>query len=177
VAEVPVDRLPRLLGDLEPDRPTGLPLADCRAIDRVAVRRNILDPQSDHVTTAKLAVDGDVEEREIAYAACELQPSAYRPDMLRLKRWFRARQSAFVPRRARSLGGGACDEFEVHEVPPLLLKVVGLEMGGKSPFIVLDDARIDDDLIENAAMSAFCLLRRRHQDAVRWLQALRIAGP
>jgi len=35
------------------------------------------------------------------------------------------------------------------------LKVVGLEMGGKSPFIVLDDARLDDHLIENAAMSAF----------------------
>ncbi|WP_108661798.1 aldehyde dehydrogenase family protein [Acuticoccus kandeliae] len=35
------------------------------------------------------------------------------------------------------------------------LKIVGLEMGGKSPFIVLDDARIDDDLVEHAAMSAF----------------------
>jgi aldehyde dehydrogenase (NAD+)/gamma-glutamyl-gamma-aminobutyraldehyde dehydrogenase len=35
------------------------------------------------------------------------------------------------------------------------LKVVGLEMGGKSPFIVLDDAQLTDDLIEHAAMSAF----------------------
>ncbi len=35
------------------------------------------------------------------------------------------------------------------------LKVIGLEMGGKSPFIVLDDADLNDDLIENAAMSAF----------------------
>ena len=35
------------------------------------------------------------------------------------------------------------------------LKSVGLEMGGKSPFIVLDDAPIDDDLIEHAAMAAF----------------------
>ena len=31
------------------------------------------------------------------------------------------------------------------------LKGVGLEMGGKSPFIVLDDALINDDLIEHAA--------------------------
>ncbi len=35
------------------------------------------------------------------------------------------------------------------------LKGVGLEMGGKSPFIVLDDAKLSDDLIEHAAMSAF----------------------
>jgi len=35
------------------------------------------------------------------------------------------------------------------------LKSVGLEMGGKSPFIVLEDAAINDDLIEHAAMSAF----------------------
>lgn len=35
------------------------------------------------------------------------------------------------------------------------LKGVGLEMGGKSPFIVLEDAKLSDDLIEHAAMSAF----------------------
>ena len=35
------------------------------------------------------------------------------------------------------------------------LKTVGLELGGKSPFIVLSDARIDDDLIQHAVMAAF----------------------
>ena len=35
------------------------------------------------------------------------------------------------------------------------LKNVGLEMGGKSPFIVLDDAKITDSLIDNAINSAF----------------------
>ena len=35
------------------------------------------------------------------------------------------------------------------------LKTIGLEMGGKSPFIVLEDAKINDDLIDNALNSAF----------------------
>lgn len=35
------------------------------------------------------------------------------------------------------------------------LKGVGLELGGKSPFIVLDDAHISDELIDHAAMAAF----------------------
>ncbi|MGQ3027188.1 MAG: aldehyde dehydrogenase family protein, partial [Ferrovibrionaceae bacterium] len=35
------------------------------------------------------------------------------------------------------------------------LKSIGLEMGGKSPLIVLDDAEISDALIEHATMAAF----------------------
>src|SRR5262245_40433549 len=35
------------------------------------------------------------------------------------------------------------------------LKPVGLEMGGKSPMIVLDDAPITDDLVANAVSAAF----------------------
>ena len=35
------------------------------------------------------------------------------------------------------------------------LKTVGLEMGGKSPFIILEDAKVSDDLVEHAVTSAF----------------------
>ncbi len=34
------------------------------------------------------------------------------------------------------------------------MKTVGLEMGGKSPLIVLDDARIDDDFVNSVVMAA-----------------------
>ena len=42
------------------------------------------------------------------------------------------------------------------------LKTIGLEMGGKSPFIVLEDAKINDDLIDNAINSAFWNLSLIH---------------
>jgi len=38
------------------------------------------------------------------------------------------------------------------------LKTIGLEMGGKSPFLVLEDAKINDTLIDNAINSSFTLL-------------------
>ena len=56
------------------------------------------------------------------------------------------------------------------------LKPVGLELGGKSPFLVLEQARVTDDLIESAVMAAFwnggqnCsanmrqIVHRRHYD-------------
>src|SRR5205814_10445284 len=48
------------------------------------------------------------------------------------------------------------------------LKPVGLEMGGKSPFIVLDDAPIDDELVNFAVTSAF-----RSEEHTSELQSLR----
>lgn len=74
------------------------------------------------------------------------------------------------------------------------LKTVGLEMGGKSPFIVLDDADLSEGLIENAAMSAFwnagqnCsanmrqIVGRRHHDdfvhaVIRRADAIVIGDP
>lgn len=56
------------------------------------------------------------------------------------------------------------------------MKVIGLEMGGKSPFIVLDDAVLDDDTIENAAMSAFWNGGQNCSANMRQLVDRKIAG-
>jgi hypothetical protein len=52
--EVIIDRLPGLFGDLKPYRPAGLLLPDCRTLNRVSVRGNVLDFESDDVATSSL---------------------------------------------------------------------------------------------------------------------------
>src|SRR5208282_49916 len=75
-AEVFVDRLPGLFGDLEPHRPAGLLLADRGTFNGVAVWGNILDLESHDIATAQLAVDGEVEQRQVALAVCHLKLGA-----------------------------------------------------------------------------------------------------
>jgi hypothetical protein len=71
--DVVVDGLPRLLGQLEPDRPTGLLLPHHRAIDRITARCHVLDAQCDHVAAPQLAVDRKIEHRQIARSTIHLQ--------------------------------------------------------------------------------------------------------
>jgi hypothetical protein len=47
--EVVIDRLPSLLGDLEPDRTAGLLMPNGCTVERVAVRRHVLDADGDDV--------------------------------------------------------------------------------------------------------------------------------
>jgi hypothetical protein len=60
-AEVFIDSLPGLFGDLEPHRPAGLLLADRRTLNGVSVRGNVLDFESNDIATAQFAVDGEIE--------------------------------------------------------------------------------------------------------------------
>jgi len=55
--DVIVDCLPRLLRQFKPDRPTGLLLPYCGAIDRMYARRNVVNPKGDDITAPQLAVD------------------------------------------------------------------------------------------------------------------------
>jgi hypothetical protein len=58
LAQIVVDRHPRLFRQFKPHGPSGLLLPDGRAIHRVSTRCYIINPHSDDITAAKLAVDG-----------------------------------------------------------------------------------------------------------------------
>ena len=102
-AEILIDGLAGLFGDLKADRTSGFLLPNGGALHRVAMRRDVLDFQAHHIATAKLAVDGEIEQRKIAHLALHLQPGPDRPDMLGLQGRFRTNKLALVPRPA---GGG-----------------------------------------------------------------------
>ena len=75
--QVVVERVARHLGQLEADGPAGLALADSGAVDGVAVGRHVIDAQRDQIAAAQLAVDGEVEQRQVAGTPLQLQ---LRPD-------------------------------------------------------------------------------------------------
>jgi hypothetical protein len=60
-AEIVVERLPGLFGELKLHRPTSFLLAHHCAINSVPVRGNVIDFDSDDIATAQLAVDGEIE--------------------------------------------------------------------------------------------------------------------
>jgi hypothetical protein len=78
-----VERLPRLLGQFEPHRPTGFPLAHIGAIDCVAERRHIIDAQRDKIASAQFAIDRQIKEGQVPYTQIKVQLGPNGPDMRR----------------------------------------------------------------------------------------------
>src|ERR1700692_1922979 len=72
-ADVVVDRLAGVFGDLESNRQAGLLLADRGSVDRISMRGNVLDLDRDDIATAQLAVDRQIEHRQIARVSLYLQ--------------------------------------------------------------------------------------------------------
>ena len=97
VADVIVDRLTRRFGELEPDRLACLLLPNRRPFERLAGGRNVLDSERDHVAAAQLAVDREIEHREVANLAFDVKLGSDRPDVLRPKRRLLADKLALVP--------------------------------------------------------------------------------
>ena len=97
---VTVNCLTGLLRHLEPDGLAGLFLAYGRTIDSVTMRSNVLHPQADDVASSKLAIDGEIKQRQVACSPRDLQLGADRLDVLRPEKRFCANQFALVPRFA-----------------------------------------------------------------------------
>src|SRR5580692_2579471 len=77
-----IDGLAGLVAQFKSDGPPGFLLSDCRAIRRVPAGSHILNPDGDNITATKLAVDRQIEHREVASAALDLELCPDRPAVL-----------------------------------------------------------------------------------------------
>jgi hypothetical protein len=75
--QIIIDRLSGLFAQFKSDRSPGLLLPHGCAIRRISTGGNILDSDGDDVAATKLAVDCQIEHRQIASATLDL---AFRPD-------------------------------------------------------------------------------------------------
>jgi hypothetical protein len=71
--KVVVQCLPGHVGQLETNRPTGLALPGVCAVNRVAVGCHVIDVERHEIAAAQLAIDGEIEERQVADASFQLQ--------------------------------------------------------------------------------------------------------
>jgi len=79
--KIVIQCLPGYFGELKPNGPASLALPDVGAINRVAVGCHVIDAKRNEITAAQLAIDGEIEERQVPYAPLKLQLGAYGPDM------------------------------------------------------------------------------------------------
>jgi hypothetical protein len=87
-AQIRIERLPRLLGQFEPHRPIGFPLAQVGAVDRLAMRRHVIDAQCDEIASAQFAIDRQIEQGQVPYTQLKVQLGPNGPDMRRSQwRW------------------------------------------------------------------------------------------
>ena len=119
--DVIIDGLPRLLCQLKPDGPTGLLLPYRRAIDRIPARRNVLDPKCDDIAAPQLAVDREIEHRQVARPPVHLQSGTDRPNMFWPQRRLLADELSLVPGLASRRRGHRL-RFRFHGHPPGLVR-------------------------------------------------------
>jgi hypothetical protein len=75
-----------LLGQLKPDRATGLSLAHGGSINGITIWRNIIDPHGNNVAARQLAVDHQIEQGQIARLPGILEHRSNCPNVLRPQR-------------------------------------------------------------------------------------------
>jgi len=72
-------------------------LPNRRPIDGVSPRCDIVHLEGNDITSAQLAIDSQVEHRQVSDATLDLQSRPYRPDVFRSERRLRTNQLSFVP--------------------------------------------------------------------------------
>jgi hypothetical protein len=85
-AQIVIKGQTRLLSQFKTNGSAGLLLPDCRTIESVAIRRHVIDPDRNDITTAQLTIDSKVEQRDIARAFFHMQLGSDRPDVARSQR-------------------------------------------------------------------------------------------
>jgi hypothetical protein len=79
--DVVIYRLAGLFRQFKPNGMSGLSLAHGRPIDGIAVWSHILDFESDDIAASQLAIDGQIEQRQIARSLLDLKLGPDRPNV------------------------------------------------------------------------------------------------
>ena len=104
-----------LFGDLKLNRTAGLVLDNRRSVSHATARSYVVDPKADEIAATKLAINGEVEQRQIAFAALYLKADTDGPHLFRPKGVLLANETAFVPCDAGSV---VALDFGGHGRPP-----------------------------------------------------------
>lgn len=98
------NRRSRRLGQLELYWPLRLPLDDRRTGQDLAAMGHVTNAEGDEIASAQLAVDGQVEQRQIPHLVCVLKMDADGPDVFGLQRRLLPHQLPLVPGRSMLVG-------------------------------------------------------------------------
>jgi hypothetical protein len=72
-----IDCLARLLGQFKPDRLTGFLLPHRCTFHRIPIWRDVLHLEGDNITAAELAIDCEIEHREVSNPSFDLELRSY----------------------------------------------------------------------------------------------------
>src|SRR3989338_2345506 len=119
VADPTIERQPGSFSDLKADRLSRLTLGHLGTLLHPPSGKHVPDPQRDEVASAKLAVYGHVEQREVALVVGHFEADPDGPDMPRQERALLTNDAALVPGDAsRTKGGEKIVGHEYTSSPP-----------------------------------------------------------
>ena len=80
-----------LFGDFKLNRTAGLVLDNRRPVSHSVAGSYVIDPKADELATAQPAINGEVEHRQVTFAALHLKSDTNGPDLFRPKGALRAK--------------------------------------------------------------------------------------